>query len=79
MHGLLAGQHSVHIAADRVDLAVMHDIAVGMGPLPARIGVGGKAGVNHGHGALAVRILEVPIKQTKLMHQEHAFIDDGAA
>ena len=40
MHGLLAGEHPVNVAADRVDLAVVHDVAVRVGPFPAWICVG---------------------------------------
>ena len=47
---LLAGEHSVHIAADGVDLAVVQQETVGMGPLPGGSGVGGEAGVDHGDG-----------------------------
>jgi len=42
-HGLLAGKHAVHVAADGIYLAVVHYIAVGVRPLPAGVGVGGKA------------------------------------
>ena len=42
-HRLLAGQHAVDVAADRVDLAVMRDESVRVGALPARRRIGGKA------------------------------------
>ena len=79
VHGLLPGEHAVHVAADGVDLAVVHDVAVGVGPLPAGVGVGGKARVDHGHGAFAVRVLQVAVKAAELVHQEHALVDDRAA
>ena len=52
LHGLLPGQHSVGVSTDGVDLAVVQDQPVGVGPLPAGGGVGGKTGVDHGDGAL---------------------------
>ena len=78
-HGLLPGQHPVHVAPDGVDLAVVEDVAVGVGPLPAGVGVGGKAGVDQGQGALAVLRLQVSVEPAQLAHQEHALVDDGPA
>ena len=54
-HGLLAGQHPVDVAADGVDLAVVGDHAVGMGPVPGRGRIGGKTGVHDGNGGHIVR------------------------
>ena len=73
-HGLFPGQHPVGIAPDGVDLAVVQDHPVGMGPLPAGIGVGGKAGVHQRDGALAVRAGQIRIEPPQLLHQEHALI-----
>ena len=78
-HGFLPGQHTVHVAPDGVDLAVVHDVAVGMGPLPAGVRVGGEPGVDQGDGALAVRVRQVRVEFAELAHQEHALVDDGPA
>ena len=78
-HGLLPGQHTVHIAPDSVDLAVVGHEAVGVGPLPGRVGVGGEAGVDQGHGGLIVAALQIRIEAPQLFHQKHALIDDGTA
>ncbi len=78
-HGFLPGQHPVHVAPDGVDFSVVHDIAVGMGALPAWICVGGKPGVDQCDGAFAVRVGEVGIKFPKLPHQKHSLIHNSAA
>ena len=78
-HGLLPGQHPVRIAPDGVDLPVVGHEAVGVGPLPGGVGVGGEPGVNHGDGGLVVRALEIRVEPAQLIHQEHALVDDGAA
>ena len=79
MHGLFPGQHAVDIAPDGVDLSVVHDIAIGMCPFPARIGIGRKTRMHHRHGALAVRILQIAVECPQLMNKEHALVDDGPA
>ena len=79
VHGLLPGQHPVHIAPDGVDLAVVEDVAVGMGPLPAGGGVGGEPGVDQGDGAFTVAVRQVGVELPQLSHQEHALVHDGPA
>ena len=78
-HGLLPGQHPVDVAPDGVDLPVVEDKAVGVGPLPGGVGVGGEAGVDQGDGALVVPVLEVGVEPAQLVDQEHALVDDGPA
>ena len=56
-HGLLAGQHGVHIAADGVDLAVVQDKPVGVRPVPAGLGVGGEPAVHHADGGFIIGVL----------------------
>ena len=68
VHRLLAGEHPVGVAADRVDLAVVHNQAVRVRALPARVRVRGKAGVHHRHGALAVGVLQVLVKRAQLVN-----------
>ena len=78
-HGLLPRQHAVRIAPDGVDFAVVENHAVGVGPLPAGIGVGGEPGVDQGDGRLVVLALQVLIEPPQLTHQEHPLIDNGPA
>lgn len=73
-HGLLPGQHPVCVAPDGVDLAVVEDQAVRVGPLPGGIGVGGEAGVNACDGAVVVPTLQVQVELPQFPHQEHPLI-----
>ena len=77
--GLFPGQHGVGVALDGVDLAVVEDEAVGVGPHPAGGGVGGKAAVDHPDGGLVILVLQIGIKAAQLPHQEHPLVDDGPA
>ena len=78
-HGLFPGKHPVHIAADGVDFPVVEQEPVGMGPLPAGSGVGGKAGVDQGHSGDVPFVLKVVVKAAELVDQEHPLVNDGAA
>jgi hypothetical protein len=75
----LARIHPVHIAAQGIDLAVVGNVAVGVGAFPAGEGVGGEARVNQHEGGVHVRILEVEEILTDLHRHQHAFINNGAA
>ena len=77
--GLFPGQHGVGVALDGVDLAVVQDEPVGVGPHPAGGGVGGEAAVDHADGGLVVLILQVGVELPQLVDQEHALVDNGAA
>ncbi len=57
----------------------MHNQTVGMGPLPAGIGVGGKPGMHRGNGRFIISVLQICKKQPKLLHQKHAFVYNGTA
>ena len=78
-HGFLPGQHFVCVAPDGVDLAVVDDEAVGMGPLPAWVCVGGKTGMDDGNGGFKVLVPQIVEKGAQLPHQEHSLVDDGPA
>ena len=78
-HGLLTGQHGVHVAPDGVDFAVVENEPVGVGPVPAGGGVGGEPAVNHADGSFVVRVLKVRVELTQLLHQEHTFIYNRSA
>ena len=75
----LARRHPVDVAAQRVDLAVVADHAVGMRERPGRERVGGEALVDQRQRRLEVRIVQVGIVFAELVGEEHALVDDGAA
>ena len=74
----LAGADPGDVAAQRVDLAVVDDVAVGVRALPARRGVGRVAGVDEGERRLDGGVGEVRVEATHLRGDEHALVDDGA-
>ena len=78
-HRLLAGEHAVCVAANRVDFAVVQDEAVRMCALPGRVGVGGKTGMYHRNGGLVILIQQVAVEVAQLADQKHALIYNGAA
>ena len=57
VHGLLPGQHPARVAPDGIDLPVVEDEAVGVGPLPGGVGIGGEPGVDQRDGGRAVLTL----------------------
>ncbi len=73
----LAGMNPVDVAAQGVDLAVVDDVAVGVGALPAGRGVGGVAGVDQGHGRLRHGVVEVEVEAAHLGCHQHALVDHG--
>ncbi len=79
VHGLLPGQHPAHVAPDGVDLPVVEDKPVGVGPLPRRVGVGGEPGVHQGDGRSVRLALQIRVELPQLAHQEHPLIHDGPA
>ncbi len=78
-HRRLPRRHPVVVAAQRVDLAVMRDHAVGMRQRPGRERVGGEALMHQRQRALEIRIVQVGIIGAELVGEEHALVDHGAA
>ncbi|MGY4355777.1 hypothetical protein ACVW0J_002270 [Bradyrhizobium sp. i1.7.7] len=78
-HGSLARRHPVGVAAQRVDLAVMRDHAIGMRQRPRREGVGREALMHQRQRALEVRLVQIGIVLAELVGEEHALVDHGAA
>ena len=74
-HRATARIHPVHIAANRVDFAIMRDKAIGVRQLPAREGVGRKALVDEREGRLAERIAQIVIETANLSGEEQSLID----
>jgi len=77
-HRAAARVHPVHIAAHRVDLAIMRDQAVGMRQLPGRKSVGGEALVDERDCRLGQRIAQILVKTPDLTREQQALVDDGA-
>jgi hypothetical protein len=74
----LAGVHPVDVPAEGVDFAIVGDVAVGVGALPARERVRAEARVDEGQGAFHARVGEVRVVGRDLRGREHALVDDGA-
>ena len=79
LHGFLPGQHLVHIAPDGVDLPVVDNDPVWVGPHPTGIGVGTEPGVNRGQGGFIILVLEIGKELPKLLHQKHSLVHNGPA
>ena len=71
--------HPVDVAPQGVDLAVVDDVAVGVGALPAGEGVGGEPGVHQRDGGLHARILQLGEVEGQLVRSEHALVADRPA
>ena len=79
IHRGLPRRHPVGVAAQRVDLAVMRDHAIGMRQRPGREGVGGEALMHQRQRALEIGLVQVGIIAAELVGEEHALVDHGAA
>ena len=77
-HRAAASVHPVHIAANRIDLAIMCDKAIGVCELPAREGVGRKSLVDERQRRLAQRVTQIVIKAAYLPREQQTFIDHRA-
>ncbi|KYD27009.1 hypothetical protein B4109_1240 [Geobacillus stearothermophilus] len=75
----LARRHPVDVAAQRVDLAVMDQVAVRMGPLPARKRVRAEARVHESKRRTEPFILQIQIKRIDLFRRQKPFIHDRSA
>ena len=73
-HGLLSGQHPVDVAADGIDLTVVGDHAVRVGPVPGRGRVCGKTRVHNGDRGHVIRRLQVVVEAPQLADQEHTLV-----
>jgi hypothetical protein len=72
----LARVHPVDVAAQRVDLAVVRDVAVGMRAVPARERVGAETRMHQRQRRLHRRIAQVGEILVHLLGQQHALVDD---
>ena len=78
-HARLPGRHPVHIAAQRVDLAIVADHPVGVRKAPGREGVGRKALMHQRQRGRKPRIVQIEVILAELIGQEHALVHDGTA
>ena len=74
----LAGVHPVDVAAQRVDFAVVRDVAVRVRQLPGGKGVGGEALVHQAQRAHHIGVAQLGVEIGDLRGQQQAFINDGA-
>ncbi len=72
----LARVHPVGVAAHRVDLAVVRDVAVRVRAIPARERVGAEARVHQRQRGLHQRIAQVREVRRELHRRQHAFVDE---
>ena len=70
--------HPIAVAAHGVDFAVVDDIAVGMGALPAGKGIGRKARVHQRQRRFEALVQQIGIIRLDLRRDKHALVDDGA-
>ncbi len=78
-HRGLPRRHPVVVAAQRIDLAVMRDVAVRMRQRPGRERIGREALVHQRERALEIRVVQIGIVGAELVGQEHALVDHRAA
>ena len=76
-HGF-ARVHPVHVAAHRIDLAVVADVAVRMGELPGGKSIGRETLVHHAQRAARLRIGKLAVKIRDLRREQQSLIHDGA-
>ncbi len=70
--------HPVDVAAQRVDLAVMGEIAERMRQLPGREGIGREARMHQRQRGFRALVLEVLVEAGEPLGDHHALVDDGA-
>ena len=78
-HRPTARFHPVHIAADRIDLAIVRHEAIGMRQPPAGEGIGREALVDEAERADAIGVAQIVVKAAHLVRQQEALVNHGAA
>ena len=73
---LLSRADPVHVAAQRVDLAVVADQTERMREIPRREGVGRKALVHHRQCRHHRRVAQIQVVLADLMGEQHSLVDD---
>ena len=77
MKPALARLHPIDVPLERIDLAVMAYIPIGMGPRPGGKRIGAEARVHKRQGAYHPFIGEILIVGRHLMRQQQPLIDNG--
>jgi len=72
-----ARAHPVDVAAQRVDLAVVRDVAVRVRERPRRKRVGAEALVDEGERRLDIGVGQIGKRRPDLIGREHALVDEG--
>ena len=75
-HGL-PGVHPVLVAAQGINFAVVDDVTVRVGALPAGKGVGAETRVDQTDRRLHARVGQVGVEAGDLARGQHAFVDQG--
>ena len=75
----LTGADPVDVAAQRVDFAVVHDVALRVRAFPGGRGVRGVARVDQGDGRLDRGVGKVQVKRPELAGKQHALVHDDAS
>ena len=78
LHCPAAGVHPVHIAANRVDFAIMRHQPERMGQPPAGESVGREALVNQPERRLALWIAQIVVERANLIGQQQSLVHDCA-
>ena len=76
-HECLPGAHPVDVPPQGINLAVVDEVAIRVGALPTRKGIGAKAGMDQGDSAFHVRVGQVRVEGFELLRGEHTLIDQG--
>ena len=71
----LPGLHPVDVPAERVDLAVVGDVPVGVGARPAREGVGRESRVDHGEARGEPLVPQIRVEGRELVGVQHPLVD----
>jgi hypothetical protein len=71
--------HPVDVAAQRIDLAVVRNVAIRVRERPGRECVGRETLVHQRERALEIRIVQVGIVGAELVGQEHSLVDHRTA
>ena len=78
-HHALAGGHGVDVAAQRVDLAVVADVPVGVRQRPGPHGVGAEARMHQREAADRARVEQVGVEARELRGDQQPLVDDAVA
>ena len=70
-------RHAVHITPQGIDFAIMGNHTERMGAIPGREGIGGKTLMHQRQRTNDALVIQVGIKRTHLVCQQHAFVNQS--